>query len=123
MSEQFQSIEEKVKQLKNQYRAPEDRESLSKLEKELRRKLVEAQICEIPAVQSLIQDTIKQIDNINLLLQYDRELTVEERLRLMDTRKVHMFWVDRLDGKRAKDYIKNIESFVNSQVSNDDTKL
>lgn len=113
----YVNIEKKVKDLRTLYRSTEDKAVIDNVEKQLRRNLVKAQIAEIDVIQELIRATQKKIDDINLMLQWDRELTDDERLRLMDERKIHLFWIDRLDPGQATKIINELETFVDKKIT------
>lgn len=113
----FNNIEKKVKELRTLYRAPEDKPIIDNVEKQLRRNLAKAQIVEIAEIQELVRATQKKIDDINLMLQWDRELTNDERLRLMDERKIHLFWIERLDPGKASSIISELETFVDKKIT------
>lgn len=117
MSVDFKNVEKKVADLRNKFRSTDDRVVVDKIEKDLRKQIAHAQLTDTAPIQALIADTLKKIDDINLMLQHDRDLTVDERLRLMDIRKVHLFWVDRLDPKKAQAYINSLESYVDTKLS------
>jgi len=113
----FVNIEKKVKELRILYRSSEDRAVIDNVEKQLRRNLAKAQIAQIEEVQDLVRATQKKIDDINLMLQWDRELTDDERLRLMDERKIHLFWIERLDPGQATKIISDLETFVDKKIT------
>lgn len=113
----FNNIEKKVKELRTLYRAPEDKPIIDNVEKQLRRNLAKAQIVEIAEIQELVRATQKKIDDINLMLQWDRELTDDERHRLMDERKIHLFWIERLDPEKASSIISELETFVDKKIT------
>lgn len=117
MSVDFKNVEKKVSELRLKFRSTDDRVLVDKIEKDLRKQIANAQLTETAPIQALITDTLKKIDDINLMLQHDRDLTVDERLRLMDIRKVHLFWVDRLDPSKAQAYINSLESYVDTKLS------
>lgn len=113
----YVNIEKKVKELRTLYRSPEDKSVIDNVEKQLRRNLAKSQIAQIAEVQELVRSTQKKIDDINLMLQWDRELTQDERLRLMDERKIHLFWIERLDPGQATKIISELETFVDNKIN------
>jgi hypothetical protein len=113
----FNNIEKKIKDLRTLYRNPEDKAHVDNLEKQLRKNLAKAQIAEIPEIKELIVDTQRKIQDINLMLQWDRELTQDERLRLMDERKIHLRWIERLDPSQATAIIRDLEKFVDTKIT------
>lgn len=113
----FNNIEKKVKELRTLYRDPESQPIINNVEKQLRRNLAKAQIAGIAEIQELVRATLKKIEDINTMLQWDRELTNDERLRLMDERKIHLFWIERLDPGKATNIISELEVFVDKKIT------
>lgn len=112
----YSQLEAKLKRLRNKFRSTEDRLKIDSLEKTLRRKLITAKIGKIDEVKELIRITEKSIDDINVMLQWDPEITELERKVLMMERRVHLFWIDRLDPKKAREMVSQIEHIVDSKL-------
>lgn len=112
----YAPVEAKIKKLRNQFRGVDDRLKIDSLERTLRREIANADLAGVDAVQSLIRMTESSIEGINTLLQWDEELTDADRKALMRERKVHLFWIDRMDPKRAQNMVAQIESIVDSQL-------
>lgn len=109
-------FDEKIKRLREHYNDPESLKILSEAEKELRASFKRADFSKNKVILDIIQAGEKEIQNINLLLQQDEDITSEQRKSLFVKRSIHQFYIERLGGQTAETRIEAIGKFLESRL-------
>ena len=63
-------------------------------------------------MKEIVEDALKKIADISYLLSWDEKLSDAERKGLFKERNSHIFWLERLDGTRAKQAFDRLETWV-----------
>lgn len=106
----------KVEKLKKIYRTPIDQRELDTVEEKIRQTVVKQKLARRSEVRDIIGDSIRRIKELSYLLAWDEKSTEEERVGYFAERRVHMFWLNRLDGTAAKKVLQYIESNVDNKL-------
>ncbi len=109
-------LQEKIGKLREVYKDPQDQRLIDDYEKALRRRIVEAELGEHEVIQSIIEDAVKKVVEINMLLAYDKQMTEQKRLELFQERSVHEFWIRRFNPKAAERSVKAFEEFIDKKL-------
>ncbi len=110
----IQKVAQKIKNLRTVYLSADDQARITDTEEALRRNIKQMKLAERPEVKQVIDQAAKAIKDIDFLLANDDTLTTEQRMGLFAEKKVHKFWLQRLDGERAKQAIEIIDEGVDS---------
>jgi len=110
-------VEVKIAKLKRIYKNPIDQRDLGALEEKLRQTITKKRFARNAVVQEIIGETVRKIKELSYLLAWDERATPEERNSYFTERKVHMFWLERIDGTVAQKMIAQMESSVDNKLN------
>ena len=107
-------IKQKLADLRGVYLDPDFQKRLTDTEQALRRNIARKKLSQDEVVQEIIAEGEKAIRDIAWLLGNDDELDQKQRDALFAEKRVHQFYLERLDGSRAQQALEVIESTVDS---------
>lgn len=110
-------IEEKIKQLRNYYY--DDIGSLKVVEafeKKARTLILKDKLMENQSVILIVDEARKRVDTINILLQNDKTMTQENRIKLFAEKEAHQFYLDRFDNKEIEKRFEALEGALNREL-------
>lgn len=110
----IEKIQKKLADLRAEYIDADAQARITSTEQALRRNIKEAELAKNPTVEKIIAEADKTIKEISYLLANDEDLTDVQRKALFAEKRVHLFWLQRLDGTRANQAIEAIEQTVDS---------
>ena len=107
----------KLSELRAEYLNPDFQKRVNDTEEALRRNFERAKLSDHKVVQEIIEAAVKALKDVSWLLANDEDLTELQRKELFAEKRVHTFWLERLDGTRATQAILAIEQTVDSLAS------
>lgn len=107
-------IEEKLKKLRGTYLDPDFQKRVTDTEQALRRNIARSKLAQREEVKGIVEEGVKAIKDISWLLANDEELTQTQRDALFAEKRVHQFYLERLDGTRAQQALAVIAETVDS---------
>lgn len=117
MNIETQSILNKVRELKNKYTFPQDKERAEEWEKYILQISENKELLEVEAIKKLLEGLKNTINEISYLLAWDRESQdKEKRLILFEKRDAYLFFLEFFTGK--EEILKGIADAVNKELEN-----
>lgn len=109
-------IKEKFDKLRAYYKDEDSQSMLDDAEKRLRDSIKNQKISEMEVIIGICDAGKKVIEDLNFILLNAETLTEKERDRLIERRKSHEFYIDRLSGEYYQKRIDAIEKFLDSRI-------
>lgn len=107
-------IKEKLAALRAVYLDPDFQKRVTDTENALRRNIARKNLAKDETVQEIIAAGEKAIQDISWLLANDEDIKEDQRLALFAEKRVHQFYLERLDGTRAQHALEVIQESVDS---------
>lgn len=107
-------IASRIKTLRSEYTSADAAAQINSTEEALRRNIKRAKLAEHEVVQEIAQAAVKAIADISFLLANDETLTSDQRGVLFAEKRVHRFWLERIDGTLAEQSLNAIKQTVDS---------
>jgi thiaminase len=107
-------VTEKLRELRERYLDQDMQKRVSDTESALRRNIERKKLAQREEVKEIIEAAVKAIKDLSWLLANDEDLTESQRKEIFAEKRVHKFWLERLDGTRAQQAILAIEQTVDS---------
>ncbi len=104
----------KLSALRDEYLSPDFQKRVNETEEALRRNIERSNLSKHKVVQEIIEAAVKVLKDISWLLANDEDLTEVQRKELFAEKRVHKFWLERIDGTQAIRAILSIEHTVDS---------
>jgi hypothetical protein len=109
-------LKSKLNKLRELYPDDDSAKMISDIERGLRVKIAQSGLKDLEVVQDIIAEAKRKISGINMLLQFDEELTEEKRKSLFKERTVHQFYLDRFDTSDSEAKLDQLNQYLDSKI-------
>lgn len=109
-------LQEKINKLRKHYTDSDSSTMLDDIEKRLRDNIKRQKIPEMGVIIEIVSAGKKIIEELNFILLNSEELTSEARAKLLERRKVHEFYINRLSGSHEEKRIAAMEKFLDDRI-------